>query len=178
MMQPTTWGAVDEGAIVRDKNDHLWIVGPTSYDEVKEYVLLTPAHGRGEPVLTTRPPGDRPVDTYVATEEEAVLLVEKELGGRILRDIEEREHTIARALNWRVDPVKRSLVALRDHIDWLHGFSVDDVLRKGTGTKINPATPAKKRASIEELCEAHDEAHARPDLWPHVMPHHHAKIGD
>lgn len=172
-IQSTTWGHVETGTVVRDKKDHLWIVGPADDGRL----LLTPAHGRGDPILATRPPSDREVDIYVATEAEALALLHEELGARHLRDIEEREHTIARALNWRVDPVRRNLTALRDHISWLHGFNVDDVWRKGTGTDVNPVDAKGKRASVDELCRAHDEAHADPETWPHSRPHHHAQIG-
>lgn len=93
---------------------------------------------------------------------------------RTLREIEDRERTVARAALFRVDPIPRKAVALRDHIDWLHGVNVDDVLRRHNGTPTSPASKEAKKASVEELCQAHDEMHERPDLWPHSLPHHHS----
>jgi hypothetical protein len=171
-IESTTWGEIEVGHIVRDKNDHLHTVA----NDDGTFVTLTPAHGRDPVVSIRRPAADRPVDIYVPSEAEAVNLLDKELGARYLRFAEETAHSVARALNWRVDPIPRKLIALRDHIDWLHGANVDDVLRKGTGTKINPADTKRKKASIEELCQAHDEMHADPATWPMPFAHHHARI--
>jgi hypothetical protein len=121
-------------------------------------------------------PGGGPVDTYVPSEEEALILLQDELGARLLFDIQDRERTLAGRAQFRVDPVKRTAVKLRDHIDWLHGVNVDDVLRRHQGTDVNPSTPKAKRASVEELAQAHDEMHDRPDIWPHSLPHHHARL--
>ena len=171
-MKPTTWGEVRIGDTVRDKEDRLWAV----LDDHLGTLVLGSAHPRRETTMR-RPDDDRPVDVYVPTETEAINLLDEELGARILVDIERREHTIARALNWQVSPVARKAVALRDHLDWLHGINVDDVLRKHTGTAANPSSPARKKATVEELAQLHDEAHADPDTWPHAMAHFHAPIG-
>lgn len=171
-MESTTWGGVMVGHIVRDQRDRLHTVvvaGPAIVEMID---------AQGSRASIRRPLPERPVDIYVPSETERLQLLHQELGARILRDIEEREHTVARTLTWRLDPIARRLVVLRDHLDWMHGVNVDDVLRKGTGTKINPADAKAKKVSVEELCRLHDETHERPDLWPHSFVHYHAKIGD
>lgn len=164
-----TWGEVKVGDTVLDKTGRMHIVQVETRDEV----LLLSAHPVGE-VWINRPSAERAVQVYRPSEQEALVLLQDELGARLLRDIEEREHTLARRAHFRVDPIKRTATALRDHISWLHGFNVDDVWRKHAGTDANPSDKERKKASIEELCQAHDEAHERPDIWPHDIPHHHA----
>lgn len=175
-MERTTWGDVEVGHIVRDKNDRLWTV-----IEQKDGWLLIQRENDAHVLETVGiPKFDRLEDEawiYVPSDEEARDLAGAVLGGRLLRMVEEREHTLARALNWRVDPVPRKAVKLRDHIDWLHGVNVDDVLRRHDGTDANPSNPERKKASVEELCRAHDEMHADPDAWPHHYAHHHASLG-
>jgi hypothetical protein len=171
MIEQRTWGDVQLGDIVQDKNGRLHIVNGV-YPNV---ILLSTRLDLHE---LKRPPDDRPVGIYYASEAEQADMAPEEMRHRMLRDIEERERTIARAALFRVDPIPRKAVALRDHIDWLHGVNVDDVLRRHNGTPVNPASKDAKKNAIEELCEAHDEMHLRPDLWPHSLPHHHARIGD
>jgi hypothetical protein len=172
MIEQRTWGDVQTGDIVRDLTGNLHVATVT--EGAPSVGLLST---KLEMRWIARPPDDRSVDVYVPTEGEAADLRHYDVRERMLRQIEERERTIARAALFRVDPTPRRAVALRDHIDWLHGVNVDDVLRRHSGTPVNPASKEAKKASIEELCEAHDEMHARPDLWPHSLPHHHATIG-
>lgn len=171
-MHSTTWGEVKIGDTVRDKEDRLWAV----LDDHLGTLVLGSSHPRRESAMR-RPADDRPVDIYIPTETEAINFLHEELGARVLREIELREHTIARALNWQLQPVPRKALKLRDHLAWFHGVIADDVLRKHDGTAANPSNPTRKKASVEELCQLHDETHADPDTWPHDMPHYHAPIG-
>jgi hypothetical protein len=165
-MEQTTWAEVTVGHIVRDANDRLWTILGDKTGWIKERMVLT-----GEERVRHKPSGN--VSIYVPSESECRDLLDAELGARILRLIEDREHTIHRAAMFRVDPVRRAVNPLRDHIDWFHGVNVDDVWRRHNGTKANPSDKARKKASLEELVEAHDEMHADPYMWPHRMAHHH-----
>lgn len=167
-MRQVTWGEVGLGNIVRDKVDRLHLVtkegaGWVQLEAVKD----------GATAAMRKPASINNVWIYVPSETECRILLDKELGARLLRQVEDREHTKARALTWRVEPVKRGVVSLRDHIDFLHGVNVDDVLRRHNGTAANPSNKERKKASLEELVMAHDEMHADPDLWPHAKAHHH-----
>jgi hypothetical protein len=165
-MEETVWRDVGIGNIVRDPDDRLWTILDEKTGWIKEQSVQT-----GETRVRIKPAGE--VWIYVPSESEARDLLDKELGARILRGIEDREHTIHRAAMFRVDPVKRAVNPLRDHIDWFHGVNVDDVWRRHNGTKANPSDKERKKASLDELVQAHDEFHADPDLWPHRMAHHH-----
>jgi hypothetical protein len=173
MIQHKTWKDIQLGDIVQDKNGNLHAV--TTLDDDTVTLLSTKLTVFQ---MERRLRGTQIVAVYIPTEGEAADLAHHDLGERMLRQIEERERTIARAALFRVDPIPRKAVALRDHIDWLHGVNVDDVLRRHNGTPVNPASKDAKKLAVEELCEAHDEMHARPDLWPHSLPHHHKRIGD
>lgn len=165
-MQRTTWGEVAVGHIVRDRNDRLWKVTKEGYG----WVQLT----RGDEVVPMRKPDSiNVVHIYVPSDEEALDLLDAVLGARKLRIIEEREHTIARQLNWRMEPVARNARTLRDHLDLVHQVPVDDVLRRWAGTEANPATPKTRKQALDELAEAHDYAHANPDHFPQPFPHVH-----
>jgi hypothetical protein len=170
MIEQRTWGDVQLGDIVQDKNSNLHFV-ITLYDNVVQL-----ASTRLTTAQITRPADDHPVNVYLPTGDEMSDMGAADMQYRTLRQIEERERTISQSSKFRVDPIPRRAVALRDHIDWLHGVNVDDVLRRHQGTAVNPSSKEAKKASIAELCEAHDEMHARPDLWPHSLPHHHAVI--
>jgi hypothetical protein len=165
-MEPSTWSEVGFGSIVRDPNDRLWSIIGDKQGWIKEKMILT-----GEERVRHKPTGN--VEVYVPSETECRVLLDAELGARLLRDVEDREHTIKRARRFRTPPVARTVTALRDHIDWFHGVNVDDVLRRHVGTKANPSDKARKKASLDELVIAHDEMHADPYMWPHVMAHHH-----
>lgn len=174
-IETTTWGQVGIGSIVRDKRGRLH----TIIAEVEGWLRLRSAH----PVTDTsvrRPADDGPVDIYVPSESEATALLNEALGARHLKDIEGREFTIARRLNWRLEPVARKAKDLRDHIDMIHAVNVDDVLRKHKGTEVNPSNPGRRKAAIDELVEAHETMHDNPGDWPHAFPHMHTleKIGD
>jgi len=164
------WGRIRLGHIVRDAKDRLHTVIAETEDG--SWVRLQ-AVKDGTTASLRRPPADKPVDIYVPSEEECLILLREDLGARLLRDIEEREHSIARALSWRVKPVANSALAQRDHIDMIHNINVDDVLRKNKGTEVNPASKAQKKASLEELRGLHDQAHEDPVLWPMRFPHTH-----
>lgn len=168
-MQPTTWGEIELGHIVRDQKDRLHTV---IADDSDVTVTLRSAHPAKE-VVMRRPPADRPVDIYVPSEEEALTLLGEVLGTRILRDIEEREHSIARALTMRLEPVPNKAQFLQNHLDMLHAINVDDVLRKNKGTEANPASRKTKADTLAELRDLHDEAHADPGLWPMAFTHVH-----
>lgn len=166
-MEPTTWSRVEVGHIVRDQTDRFHTVLEIDHTLVK---LKAAEHGVENVLL--RPSDDRPVDIYVPSEQEALNLLDRELGARVLRDYEEREHTIAQ--RWRSpSPVGPKAVDIRDHIDMLHGVKVDDVLRKGAGTKVNPADKKQRAASLQELRDAHAEMHTHPGTWPMAFPHTH-----
>lgn len=163
----TTWGQVEVGQIVFDKNAKMWWVR----SERPGQILLD--DGLTEPMSTIRPPDNRPVDIYEPTEQEAVNLAVEGLGGRVLRLIRERERTIRKAQTWQMEPVARRAVTLRDHIDWFHDANVDDVLRRWQGTAAKPSSAETKRIKLAELVEAHDAMHADPGIFPMTRPHVH-----
>lgn len=167
-IEPSTWGEVTVGNVVQDKRARLHTV----LNDAAGWVQLKAVRA-GEIVAVRRPPPETPVNIYVPSEDECLVLLREDLGARLLFDIEERERSIAKALNWRVEPVANRAQALRDHLDMLHGINVDDVLRKHTGTKVNPAPKGQKAASLKELRDLHDEAHSDFDLWPMAFPHIH-----
>lgn len=178
-VESTDWSAVEFGHIVQDKNDRMHTVIGVSPD--KTMIRLKAARGGAE-VMMRRPTGT--VNIYVPSESEMVGLLNKVIGAGFLRDIEHREHMIAKALLWRMDPIPNSPTALRDHIDMAHQVYVDDVLgRYNSGVEqmkgLNPEKKKegakKKRASLEELRAAHDEFHSDLHLWPQAIVHHHAK---
>lgn len=167
-IETTTWGRVEVGHIVRDKNDRIHTV----VDERGNWLRLV-ACRTGADSTVIRPPGDQAVDIYVPTEEEAIDLLSADLGARYLRMIEDREHTIARASRWKMEVLPRKAIAIRDHLDMIHQVNVDDVVRKWRGTEANPAKPAQKKAALDELVRAHEEVHADPTTWPQSFPHIH-----
>lgn len=167
-----TWGEVEIGDIVRDKEDHLWWVRgawPTNHPEGRLGILVD----NGTKKIEVYPLPATPVDIYVPTEAEAANLVIAELGGRVLKMIEEREHTIARAQTWRLQPLPAVATAIRDHLDMIHQVPVDDVLRRWQGTVANPATKKTRAEALAELREAHEWAHEHPDQFPQSFPHVH-----
>jgi len=184
-IEPTDWAAVVVGNIVQDRKDHLHTVLDVSPDGTK--LKLRSTHPVKE-VIVTRPTG--PVNLYVPSEEECLLLLNESLGARYLRDFEEREHTIAARGRFRMDPIAANAQNLRDHLWMAHGIVVDDVLyrfkkaeerRKEAGERNQEdekkEQAKKKKVSMDELREAHDECHADPHTWPMAIAHHHAKIG-
>ena len=163
------WDEVLVGHILRRNDGELWTVT----DQKNGWALLA---RNGETIgIPQFQRGTQLVASYVPSEGEALDLLHRDLGARILKQIEETQRTLSKAAEFRVDPIARKATALRDHIDWLHGVNVDDVLRRHNGTPTSPASKETKKASVQELCDAHDEMHERPDLWPHSLPHHHAK---
>lgn len=179
-VEPTTWGEVGIGSIVRDKRDRFHTV----VDEKAGWLQLS-AVRTGEITAVRRPAPDVPVDIYVPSEDEALRLLHAELGAFFLRDIEDREHTVARTLRWRMDPMPPNATLLRDHLDMIHQINVNDVLRRHVKAledrKAGKTKEAKKEAAlraeaaISELFAAHDEAHSDPQLWPMAFPHYHQK---
>ena len=174
-----SWGAVVVGDIVRDKKDHLHAV--VRLEDGRVWLLSTSLVEAVMPL----PPAESMVDTYVPSEREAANL-ETNQGPAILRDIERREHTIARAPMWRMDPIANTPAALHNHLDMAHQLPVNDVVGrynsgveqlKGIDPEKKKEGSAKKRASLAELRQAHDEAHNDPNAWPMAIVHHHAKIG-
>ncbi len=168
-MEPTTWGAIELGHIVQDQKGHLHTVIDDSSEST---VTLRSAHPAKD-VVMRRPAADRAVNIYVPSEEEALQLLSDILGTRVLLEIEEREHSIARALTMRLEPVPNKANFLQNHLDMLHGINVDDVLRKHRGTEANPASKKTRADTLAELRNLHDEAHADPDLWPMSYAHVH-----
>jgi hypothetical protein len=179
-IEPTTWGEVAIGHIVRDQKDRFHTV----VDERDGWLLLKAARTE-ETTSVRRPAPDRPVDIYVPSEDEAFFVLQEGLGVVILRDIETREHTIRRIPSFRMDPMPANAAYLRDHLDMAHQLPVDNVLyrhdkavqdRKDTRDKERKAEAAERiKAAIQELFDAHDEAHSDTHLWPQAIPHHHAK---
>lgn len=176
-MQPSTWHDVEVGNVVRDRNGRLHTVSAID----SQYVTLTPAHGRGEPVTIVRPPDEREVEIYVPSEQEAINLLHEELGARVLRDIEEREHTIRRASSWKLEPCEPNVNALRDHIDMIHERNphVGTLL-----SRYNPSTKPttkegraelkeKRKQILQEMLDIHVELHQDPHIWPMAFPHTH-----
>lgn len=166
-MQEVDWADVGLGSIVRGKGDRMH----TITREEQGWIELTAVKDGQRAVI--KKPTSGTIGAYVPSEEEALILLNKELGARLLRDIEEREHTIARALNWRMEPVPRNARVLQNHLDMIHAIKVDDVLRRWQGTEANPATKQTRAQKLDELAKLHDQAHADPDLWPHAFPHVH-----
>ena len=184
-VEPFDWARVELGNIVRDKKDRMHTVLDVSPDGTK---IKLQAVRTGEEVVMTRPAG--PVDLYVPSQEECLLLLSQDLGARYLRMFEDREHTLSARGRFRMDPIPNSAQVLHNHLDMAHSLPTNDVLyrfQKGAdkikeaGNK-NDAEGKKagaklKKLSMEELRQAHDEAHADPDTWPMAIPHHHAQIG-
>jgi len=177
-VRPATWGEVAVGDIVQDKKDRLHAVVRLEGGQVW---LLS---AKLEEVAMQVPPADRPVNIYVPSEREAENIAHPHLGASYLRDIEHREHMVAKALLWRMDPIPNNATALRDHIDMAHGVYVNDVLgrynsgveaQKGLDPDKKKEGAKKKKASLEELRAAHDEFHSDFHLWPQNIVHHHAK---
>lgn len=168
-IEPTTWREVHVGNIVRDKKDRFWTV----VDEQTGWVKLQAAKD-GDIKSMPKPAGE--VDIYVPSEFECLTWLREELGARGLREIEEREHTVARQLNWRLEPLPRSAVKIRDHIYMVHGsVYVDDLLgrfqrAKETGDKV------RAKVQLDTLVEAHATMHEDPGTYPMAYPHHHAPI--
>lgn len=167
-IQPTTWGGVAVGHILRWDDDRFHTVMQDKSGWVQLQSVKT-----GELWPHRRPAPETPIDIYVPSDEEAIFLLHEGIGASVLRDIESREHSIARALTWQVEPVASTAVALRDHIDFMHAINVDDVLRQQQGTKANPVPKGQKAAKLQELRDLHDEAHNDPDLWPMSRAHSH-----
>lgn len=167
-MQTITWGELKVGHIMRDERDLMHTV----VNDLRGWVQLKSVR-TGELSPRRRPAPDTPVDIYVPSEEECLVLLREDLGARMLRDVERREHTIARRLNWRLEPVANNAKALRDHLDMIHAVNVDDVLRKHSGTPVNPAPKGQKAAALAELRRLHDLTHEDPETWPMVFPHIH-----
>jgi hypothetical protein len=170
-VQPTTWGEVAVGHIVRDKKFRMHTV----VDERAGWLQLS-AVRTGEVSTIRRPAPDTPVDIYVPSEQECLIALGS-LGPRYLRDVEDREYTKTRSLMWRLDPVARSAKALRDHLDMIHGdVKVEDVVYAHNTAREKKDSPRAK-AKLQELVDLHDEMHADPHLWPQAFPHHHKKAG-
>ena len=161
------WSEVGFGSIVQGKGDRMHRITR----EEQGWIELTAVKDGQRAVI--KKPTSGTIGAYVPSEEEALILLNEELGARLLRDIEEREHTVARALNWRMEPVARNARALQNHLDMIHGIKVDDVLRRWQGTEANPASRQTRAQKLDELVRLHDEAHTDYDLWPHAFPHVH-----
>lgn len=166
-VEEVDWTDVGFGSIVRGKGDRMH----TITREEQGWIELTAV--KDGAVTKIKKPTTGKVGAYVPSDEEALTLLNAELGARLLRDIEEREHSIARALNMRLEPVPNKANFLQNHLDMLHGINVDDVLRKHRGTEANPATKRTRAETLAELRNLHDEAHADPDLWPMAYAHVH-----
>lgn len=166
-VEEVDWSDVGLGSIVRGKGDRMHTI---TRDELGWLELK--AVKDGQRAVIKRPTTGK-VWAYVPSEEEALVLLGEELGARLLRDIEEREHSIARALTMRLEPVPNKAAFLQNHLDMLHAINVDDVLRKHRGTEANPATKKTRADTLAELRNLHDEAHADPDLWPMGYAHVH-----
>jgi len=178
-VEPSDWSAIDVGHIVQDKKDRMHTVLDVSPDKT---MIKLKAARTGEEVVMRRPAGE--VNIYVPSEQECYGLLHADLGASYLRDIEHREHIVAKALLWRMDPIPNNPTALRDHIDMAHQVYVNDVLGrytsgaeqlKGIDPEKKKKGARKKKASLEELRAAHDEFHSDPHLWPQAIVHHHAK---
>lgn len=174
-VEPTTWGAVGVGDIVVREDDFMFTIEAEKTGWLK---AVSPRRDV-EPWVFRRPVAHEVARVYVPTEEEAVELLGEILGARRLRDIERREHTLARALTWHMEPIAANAKTLRDHLDMIHEVKVDDVLRKyeysPVGEKPKEKT-ARRKSALAELQEAHDVVHADPHNWPSHLPHYHAPI--
>ena len=167
-IEQITWGQVAVGHILRLDGDRFHTV----MQDKQGWVQLKSVHLENLWPMR-RPDPAEPVDIYVPSEDEALALLHERVGAMILRDIESREHSIARALQWQMEPIANTAAALRDHLDWMHGINVDDVLRHHAGTKVNPVPKGQKAAKLQELRGLHDEAHEDPDTWPMSRAHSH-----
>lgn len=176
-MEQIPWPHVDIGHVVRLDKDRMWTVTDRKQGWIKRRAVKD-----GEIVVEKQPTSGM-ADIYVPSEDECVILLHDELGARLLRDIEEREHSIARALTWRMEPLASTPLDLRDHLDMIHNIPVDDVYRRaGGGTeaerkdKSKAGTAARRQRKIDALAEMrslHDQAHDDPALWPMRFPHVH-----
>ena len=166
-VEEVPWSDVGLGTIVRGKGDRMH----TITREEKGWIELKAVKDQQRAVI--KKPTTGTVWAYDPSEDEALVLLNDHLGARLLRDIEDREHSIARALNWRMEPVPRRAQVLQNHLDMIHAIKVDDVLRRWHGTEANPATRQTRAQKLDELAKLHDEAHADPDLWPMAFPHVH-----
>ena len=173
---PVPWGEVTVGHIVRDQNDRLWTV----LRDEQGWILIESHTGERKPMR--KPDAARQAWIYVPSEQECINLLTAELGARVLREIEARERTLAKIPHFRYDPVERTAVSLKDHMSWMHNAELNDQLNEYNRVKkTRPGTPegkAEKKQRLEEiiqeLCDAHDDMHANPTVWPMSLPHHHS----
>lgn len=169
-IESATWRDIHIGHIVRDKKDRLWTV----IDEKTGFVKLQ-AVKDGVIRVQQKPAGE--VDIYVPSEDECKDLLVEGLGASLLRIIEEREHSLARALNWRLEPLTgRGVVKLRDHITMIHGgVYVEDLLGRWQRAK-EAGDKVRQKDQVDQLLDAHATMHDDPHGYPMAYPHHHAAI--
>lgn len=166
-VEEVPWSDVGVGTIVRGKGDRMH----TITREEQGWIELKAVKDQQRAVI--KKPTTGAVWAYVPSEDEALVLLNEHLGARLLRDIEDREHSIARALNWRMEPLPRKALVLQNHLDMIHAIKVDDVLRRWKGTDANPATRQTRAQKLDELVRLHEEAHTDHELWPMAFPHVH-----
>lgn len=155
-VEPKTWGELAWGMYLTDTNGKCWQVcgGP-----VMGWLRVVNIHGEEKSIPPQ--PLDKQVNVVVLPEDEAVLLLERTLGAKVISD----NFTIARQLlvaeRWAVAPMpatgnKAAARKLKDHLDWFHGSQW-----------VEPSR------SVEEMAEIHAEMHASAGDMPMSHPHHH-----
>lgn len=145
------WLAVEPGMYVKDRTGKTWRVE----DERDGRLLLVGAGG--ERTTMQRPPATQHVDVLEPTDEEALALVKRELGGSVVA-VAERDRVM------RCPPLTRVLDDIHAHMFLIHGIYT----RSGPGSK-----------GIDKLLEFHKQDHLneaeRSHAW--LNHEHHREIG-
>lgn len=157
-VEPKLWGELGWGMYLVDTKGKCWQVagGP-----VNGWYRLRDIHG--EEVSVPPRPADYAVNVVVLPEAEAVLLLEKALGGRVIADNYTQARQLLVADRWAVDmmpttgaPKSSAMRKLRDHMGWFHSSQWTNDVK-----------------TVEELAQVHEEMHASIADMPMSRPHHH-----
>lgn len=157
-VETKTWGELSWGMYLLDTNKKVWQI---SGGPVQGWLRLLDINGT-ETSVPPRP-ADYSVTVVVLPEAEAVLLLEKCLGAKVISDNFTQARQLLVADRWAVQqmpttggPKSPAMRKLRDHMDWFHA-------QQWTGDI----------KTVEELARAHEEMHASVADMPMSRAHHH-----
>lgn len=152
------WGELSWGMYLLDTNKKCWQI---SGGPVQGWLRLLDING--VEVSVPPRPADYPVDVVVLPEVEAVLLLEKCLGAKVIDDNFTQARQLLVADRWAVDmmpttggPKSPAFRKLRDHLDWFHAGQYTGDIK-----------------TVEELAQVHEEMHQSIADMPMGRPHHH-----
>lgn len=158
-VESKTWGELAWGMYLVDQNKKCWQV--TGY--VQGWVRLLDINGQE---VSVPPPAEgpgKPVNVVVLPEDDAVLLLEKCLGGKVIADNYTQARQMLIADHWAVEmmpttggPKSPAMRKLRDHMDWFHSNQWTNDIK-----------------TVEALAQAHEEMHADIANTPMSKAHHH-----